>query len=401
MNISRRDLLRSSAIAMAGLATSPQWLRVGGHAQAAEPESVLVTLFLRGAADGLSLAVPHGDPDYYTLRPHIQVPPGTEVDLDGFYGLHPHLAPLLPIYSSGHMAISHAFGSPHPSRSHFEAQDFMERAAPGRNDIQDGWLNRTLSGLGGAQTYTGISVGGALPPSLHGSEDVISMGGLDTFTLTQDREGTRRAAIEQIYAQVPDTLLGDQLAHTFDAVDGLQNLPAPTIDYPATKLGARLRDASRIIRGRVGTRILSLDLDGWDHHSGAVAGMDKMAPELAQALAAFWTDLGTDQQRVICLVMTEFGRTAAENGSLGSDHGHGSAMFALGGPIQGGQVITSNGGWPGLGPAQLYQGRDLAVTTDFRDVFAEIADKHLGLQDLTPLFPDFAADPAHYPGLLA
>ena len=399
MVISRRNLLRSGALAMAGLATSPNWLRFGGLAQAAESDTVLVTLFLRGAADGLNLTVPHGDPHYYDLRPNIQVAPGTELDLDGFFGLHPHLAPLLPIYTSGQLAIIHACGSPHSTRSHFEAQDFMESAAPGRNDIHDGWLNRTLSSLKRTGVYTGISVGGALSLSLTGPEPVISIGNLNSFAVTHDENGMRRKTIEAIYARVQDSLLGDQVSNTFAAVDGLQDLPDASVPYPNTTLGGRLRDAARIIRGRVGARVMALDLEGWDHHSGAVAGMNRQAPELADALAAFWTDLGPDQHRVVCLVMTEFGRTAAENGSLGSDHGHGSAMFALGGPIQGGQVLTRDG-WPGLSAANLYQTRDLAVTTDFRNVFAEIVDKHLGVTNLSSLFPDFEPKPTDYPGLL-
>ncbi len=399
MKLSRRELLRSSAYAMAGLATSPNWLHFGGIAKADDADTVLVALFLRGAADGLSLAIPHGDPLYYDLRPNIQVQPGDELDLDGFFGLHPHLAPLLPAYRAGDLAVIHACGSPHPSRSHFQAQDFMDCAAPGRADIREGWLNRTLSGLGGADTYTGISVGGALSLSLSGPEPVIGMGGLDSFRITQDDEGHRRRAIEAIYSQVRGSLLGEQISTTFSAVDDLQNLPEPSVSYPATKLGQRLQDAARIIRGRLGTRILALDLDGWDHHSNAVTGINKMAPQLAEALAAFWTDLGSDQRRVVCLVMTEFGRTAAENGSLGSDHGHGCAMFALGGAVAGGQVLTRNG-WPGLGPDELYQERDLAVTTDFRDIFAEIIDRHLGVTNLAPIFPDFDPDPADYPGLM-
>ena len=182
-------------------------------------------------------------------------------------------------------------------------------------------------------------------------------------------------------------------------MDGLQGLPQSSVDYPNTKIGQRLRDAARIIKGQVGARVLSVDLDGWDHHSDEVEGMDKMAPQLSQALAAFWADLGQESSRVVCLVMTEFGRTVAENGSLGSDHGHGSAMLALGGSVAGDRVLTRNG-WPGLDEASLYQGRDLAVTTDFRDVFAEVLDRHLGIVDLDPIFPDFSPSPADYPGLL-
>ena len=401
MKISRRTLLRSGSLAFAGLAASPVLGTWNARAGISRPDPVLVTLFLRGAADGLSLVVPHGDADYYAQRPNIQVPAGDEVDLDGFFGLHPHLQPLEPLYTAGHLGIVHACGSPHPSRSHFEAQDFMDRAAPGQPEVEDGWLNRLLEALGGGGTYTGISLGGPPSLSLHGPEPSLAVAGLDYFDVTQDPQGTRRESIERMYAHVPESLLGTRLTHTLAAVDGLQDLPAPKVDYPDSKLGARLRDASRIIRGRVGARVIALDLDGWDHHSDAVAGMDKMAPQLAQALAAFWNDLGSDQNRVVCLIMTEFGRTAAENGSLGSDHGHASALFALGGSIQGGRVLTGAAGWPGLDAQSLYQQRDLAVTTDFRDVLAEVVDKHMGISDPSPLFPDFETDPIRYPGLLA
>ena len=399
IKMSRRDLLRSGAYAMAGLATSPGWLRLGGVAHASGAENVLVSVFLRGAADGLSLVVPHGDPDYYDLRPNIQVAPGDEIDLDGFYGLHPHLQELEPLYRSGEMALIHACGSPHPTRSHFQAQDFMECAAPGRPDIHEGWLNRTVTALGGGNGYSGVSIGGALSLSLKGPEPVVSMAALDGFAITNDPFDQRRQAIEAVYGSNDASLLGEQVSNTFASIDGLQGLPQPSVDYPNTSIGQRLRDAARIIKGRVGARVLSVDLDGWDHHSDEVEGMDKMAPQLSQALAAFWADLGRESSRVVCLVMTEFGRTVAENGSLGSDHGHGSALLALGGPVAGDRVLTRNG-WPGLDEASLYQGRDLAVTTDFRDVFAEVLDRHLGIVDLDPVFPDFSPSSADYPGLL-
>ncbi len=398
MDHSRRQFIRSSGLALGALATSPAWLRVHGVAQAAEEDTVLVALFLRGAADGLTLAVPHGDSDYYDLRPNIRVPSGDELDLDGFFGLHPHLAPLLPLYESGDLAVLHACGSPHPSRSHFEAQDFMERAAPGQLDVQDGWLNRTITAMGGADVYTGISVGGPLSLSLAGSEPTLGMGSLDTFSVTRDPQGRRREALEAIYAHVQQTLLGNRVGTAFSALAGLENLPEPSVSYPTTRLGERLADAARIIRGNVGARIIALDFDGWDHHSDAVDGIDRQAPELANALAAFWADLGMDQKRVVCLVMTEFGRTAGENGSLGSDHGHGSAIFALGGALLGGRVLTRDG-WPGLEAGSLYQGRDLAATTDFRDLFAEIVDRHLAVVDLASIFPGFESKSSNYPGL--
>ncbi len=394
MPTTRRQFLSGTAAGFAALA----W---PGASRGQGVDPVLVALFLRGAADGLNLVVPHGDPDYYALRPSVRVSPGAELDLDGFYGLHPALAPLLPLYVSGELAWVHAAGSPHDSRSHFDAQDFMERAAPGDPTVATGWLNRYLEAAGVSPGHAGISIGTGTSPALQGATPTLSFKSLAGFQLTGARRAKRRDALEAMYAWTATSLLGRAASGAFATVDLLgQVVPQPAVAYPVTGFGAAMQEVAALIKADIGVRVVCVSLGGWDHHSNELTRLDGVANDLAATLAAFHADLGADTARTLTLGMTEFGRTAAENGSSGTDHGHGSVMLALGGGVSGGRVVTAGDQWPGLGPADLFEGRDLAVTTDFRDVFAEVLDRHMGLVDLDPVFPGFLPSPASYPGIL-
>ena len=383
---------------MSAVALPPRLATVG---PVTRREPALVALYLRGAADGLNLVVPHADPFYYSARPTIQIPPGEELDLDGFFGLNPALSDLLPLFQSGELAILHAVGSPDPTRSHFDAQDFMEKAAPGDKSITDGWLNRYLVAAGGGDALAGISLRQTKVKALLGPAPALAFGSIGSFSFTGNYPIERRAALETRYELMSDTLLGSSVADAFSALDTIAGVPTDTdVIYPeGSALGRALKDAAALIKARIGVRIIAIDLSGWDHHTSELSRMDAVGGELAAALAAFREDLGTDSNRTLTLCMTEFGRRVAQNGGGGTDHGHGSIMLALGGGIAGGRVITKDAQWPGLAPENLWRGQDLAVTTDFRDVFAEVLRRHMGLADLAPVFPDFPVDAANFPGL--
>lgn len=393
-HVDRREFVRRTALTAAALA-----LPLGARRAAANPSTdpVLVTIFLRGAADGLNLVVPIGERARYdALRPTIGIPSAQLVGLNARFALHPQLAPLAPLFGSRDLAIVHAVGSPHGTRSHFEAQDYMERAAPGSN-AGAGWLNATLAALGGAAgPLTGVGLGPA-PLSLAGAETTFSTESLDAAASVG---GGRRVALEAMYRRAKG-VLGRGGRGAFSAMDALATVDrATTVTYPAGPLAVGLKDAAALIKSGVGVRVLALEMGGWDHHEDEAPRLDACARSLAGALAAFWQDLGrADRARTCVLVMTEFGRTAAENGSAGTDHGRASAMFALGGPVRGGRVVTR---WPGIAPGDLEDGRDLKVTTDFRDVFAEVLDRHMRIPPAqqAPIFPGFTVNPTNYAGVL-
>ena len=399
MCLSRRDFLKGAAVT-AGALVLPAGLARPARAAGGEP--VLVSIFLRGAADGLNLVVPHGDPRYYEIRPHIAVPKGTELDLDGFFGLHPALAPLLPIYQAGRLAVVHAFGSPDPTRSHFEGQDFMDRGAPGDFTVYDGWLNRYLQAVGAETSLSAVSIGNAKSLSLTGAAPSLSFSSLADFRLAGRFPTQRRAAVQQMYESVQATLLGRSAGELLEAVDQVAAIQNDSVvAYPDTEFGRALRDVAALIRADLGVRVVAVNLGGWDHHETESDDMSWMAQALAEGLAAFDRDLGSAAGRTLVVTTTEFGRNAEENGSQGTDHGHGSVSFVLGGALHGGRVLLRDGRWPGLTKAQLFEGQDLAVTTDFRDLFAEVLHRHMGLSALAPVFPGHAVSQSRYPGLFS
>lgn len=393
----RREFMRRSALTCAAFALP---LGAARRADAAPPtgstDPVLVTIFLRGAADGLNLVVPIGERARYdALRPTIAIPSGELISVSNRFALHPSLRPFKALYDADRLAVLHAVGSPHGTRSHFEAQDYMERAAPGSLGGA-GWLNATLAALGGAAgPLQGVGFGTSLL-SLQGDAATFVTDSLDA---AGGVTGRRRTALEAMFAPVRN-VLGKRARGAFSALDQLATVNRTTsVTYPGGALANGLKDAAALIKSGLPVRVMALDSTGWDTHSDETRRLAGCATELSGSLNAFWKDLGAaERDRTVVLVMTEFGRTAAENGSKGTDHGHGSAMFALGGRLRGGRVVTR---WPGIGPSDLNQGRDLKVTTDFRDVFAEVLDKHMGLAPAqqAPIFPGHTVNPTNYPGL--
>ena len=384
----RRLFLKSSGLAMFGVGAAPLWLARAADAPGAR-KKVLVAVFQRGAVDGLNVVVPFGEKSYYALRPTIAISAESAVDLDGFFGLHPSLAPLKPMFDSNKLAIVHAVGSPDPTRSHFDAQDYMESGTPGRKATTDGWLNRALPALGDAHKspVRAVSLGPSLSRAVRGHNDAVAINNLNEFKV---HEADGAATFESMYASTLDTMLNGTGRETFDAVKLMQSIqaqpyaPANGAKYPGGRLGQSLMQIARLIKADVGLEVAFTDVGGWDTHVNEVGQLANLLGNFGQALAAFYQDLGDRIEDVAVVTMSEFGRTAKENGNRGTDHGHANVMFAFGGAIRGGKVY---GEWPGLAPEQLYENRDLALTTDFRDVLGELVVKHLGNGQLAGVFP--------------
>jgi uncharacterized protein (DUF1501 family) len=387
--LSRRRFLALGGAALGSL-LMPRWARAAA-AQAAGKD-VLVVLFLRGGADGLNLIVPYGDPHYRRARPNIRVPepgrPGGALDLDGRFGLHPGLAPLLPLWKEGRMAVVHAAGSPDLTRSHFDAQDYMENGVPGRRSVPDGWLNRALSrGDASRDALSAIAFAPRKPRMLRGPFPALSAPDLDALGISDPAIDT----VEDLYGDALDDFLRGAASDLASARRAAPLLPPAhpseflAAGYPTTRLGRALFDAARVILAGIGTRVFCAEMDGWDLHAWEAGPHDALArivPRLADSIAAFYRQLGARADRVTLVTLTEFGRALAENGALGTDHGHGSVM-TLFGPVKGGV----HGAWPGLAPEALSQGRDLAVANDFRRVLAELVTRRLGVRDIEPVFP--------------
>ena len=404
----RRFFIRNSALAMIGAGAVPLWLeRALYAADAPSPrKKILVAIFQRGAADGLNIVVPHAENRYYEMRPTIAVPRPSQaadrredaaIDLDGFFGLHPSLVALKPVWDSGHLAIVHAAGSPDPSRSHFDAQDYMESGTPGRRATGDGWMNRALPReTGRISPVRAVSMGPVLSRSMRGPNTAVAVQSVGDF---QVRNPDAARAFEAMYAESTDPVLQAAGRDTFAAVSLLQSIqkrryePAAGVNYPKGRFADNLRQIAQLIKADVGVEMAFADVGGWDHHVNEVgprASQGQLANrlvEFGQALGAFWQDLGDRMGDVAVVTMSEFGRTARENGDRGTDHGHANCMFVMGGDVRGGKVY---GDWPGLQQEQLYEARDLNLTTDFRDVLGELVKGQLGNQDLNRVFPGYA-----------
>ncbi len=405
---SRRVFLKSSALAMFGMGAAPAWL--GRSVYAAEGparrKKILVAIFQRGAVDGLNVVVPFGEQRYYELRPSIAIPrpngsPEAAVDLDGFFGLHPSLSPLKPLYDARHLAVVEAVGSPDPTRSHFDAQDYMESGTPGRKATPDGWLNRALpresaaKGMAKSSSVRAVSLGPNLARTLRGRNDALAVNNLNEF---QIRDARSSETFESMYASSLDTVMHGTGKETFDAIKLMQSiqkqtyLPANGATYPNGRFGQSLQQIARLIKADVGLEVAFADIGGWDTHVNEAAqnpAQGQLANNLKDfggALAAFYQDLGDRMEDVTVVTMSEFGRTARENGNRGTDHGHANVMLVMGGDVRGGKVY---GEWPGLAEEQLYEGRDLNLTTDFRDVLGELVTRHLGNPNLTAVFPGY------------
>ena len=406
--LNRRLFIRNSALAMVGAGAAPLWLSRALYAADApsQRKKILVAIFQRGAADGLNIVVPHAESRYYELRPTIAVPRPSQaadrredaaIDLDGFFGLHPSLAALKPVWDSGHLAIVHAAGSPDPSRSHFDAQDYMESGTPGRKATGDGWMNRAMpQETGRVSPVRAISMGPVLPRSMRGPNTAVAVQSVGDF---QVRNADAARQFETLYANSTDPVLQAAGRDTFAAVSLLQDIqkrhyePAAGANYPKGRFSDNLRQIAQLIKADVGVEMAFADVGGWDHHVNEVGPRTSQGQlatrlsEFGQALGAFWQDLGDRMGDVAVVTMSEFGRTARENGDRGTDHGHANCMFVMGGDVRGGKVY---GEWPGLQQEQLYEARDLNLTTDFRDVLGELVKGQLGNRDLNQVFPGYA-----------
>jgi uncharacterized protein (DUF1501 family) len=413
MKVTRRIFLKSGGVAMVGLSSLPAFLQRAVAGTPMPNRKKLVVLFQRGAADGLNTVVPFAERDYYRLRPSIAIPEprrGGEqaaVDLDGFFGLHPSLAPLEPLFKQGQLAIVHAAGSPDTTRSHFDAQDYMESGTPGMKATEDGWLNRTLQAQPepGASPFRAVAMGPNLPRALRGTAPAVALPDVRQFRVIA-QSPVVEGGFEALYAQTVDQALRGTGTETFEAIDMLRKAnpsrfqPENGADYPRSRFGQSLQQVAQLLKADVGLEVCFLDSGGWDHHvnEGGVQGqLSNLLRDLGQGLAAFHRDMGARMEDIVFVTMSEFGRTAHENGNRGTDHGHANCMFVMGGAVKGGKVC---GRWPGLGPGQLYEGRDLALTTDFRSVLGEIISTHIGSKDLKTVFPGFENDPRKFVGLL-
>ena len=407
MKVDRRFFLKSSGLAMLGLGFAPGFLSRAVAARTAANKKILLAVFQRGGADGLSMVPPVGDPDYYALRPTLAIArpgegEGAALKLDDTFGLHPALSSLAPLYEAGALAIVHAVGSPKPTRSHFDAQDFMEGGIPGAL-APDGWLNRALQNeaANDPRAFRAVALQSNLPRSLFGSAPAVAMGSVAEFKLRTGRLSDAGArSFEALYASAVDVALRNTGNETFEALRLLEKAKLDEMpvqhgaDYPNSPLGRRLQDVARLIRADIGLEVAATDCGGWDTHVGQGAAQGQLAArlkELGDSLAAFAVDLGDSMADVCVVTMTEFGRTVRENGNRGTDHGTASLMFVMGGGVRGRRVI---GQWRGLREPNLFEGRDLAMATDFRAVLSEILASHLGISRLAPVFPGFDASKA-------
>jgi uncharacterized protein (DUF1501 family) len=407
--LTRRIFLRGSAVVLAGMGAVPAWLARAAAVEG-KKRKILVVIFQRGAADGLNIVVPFGDKRYRDLRPTIaiQAPSGQNngnqfraIDLDGTFALNGALQPLKTLWDQRQLAIVEATGSPDPSRSHFDAQDFMESGTPGKS-VGNGWLNRALPAESDASPLRAIALGNRVPHTLRGEHEAIAIGNGQQFNL-----GNEEAAsiLANMYSTTPDAPLGRTGKDAFEAMKMIrsinqapQNPPAQTAGpqyAQGGQLGRSLQQLARLIKAGAGVEAAFAEIDGWDHHGNENQQLFNLLRQFSSSIAAFCQDMGDFMEDIVLVTMSEFGRTVEENGNAGTDHGHGSLMMVLGGPVQGGKIY---GKWPGLEKEQLYEGRDLAITTDFRAVLSELVRGHLGQNDLSSVFPGF--QPAAPLGLL-
>ena len=426
----RRVFMKSGALSLVTMGLSPSFLRrtafgaelvrgaaVNGNARG----KTLICLFQRGAADALNVVVPHGDPAYYRARPNIAIPRPTlatgsagAIDLDGFFGLHPALAPMKALWDQGILAPVHAVGSPSSTRSHFDAQDYMETGTPDQKGTHDGWLNRYLALKGTCEAgclhdakpspFRAVSMTQQTPRILEGPNATIAMNSLDEFSVRA--AGPSADRLEALYRTGSADVVHAAGGEMFEAVkilkaaDPQRYQPRNGAEYPNSQFGKRLLQIAQLIKADVGLEVAFADVGGWDTHVNQGASTGQLAARLddfAESIAALVADLGDRMADVTIMTMSEFGRTVRQNGNGGTDHGHASALFVIGGDVHGRKVY---GKWPGLEPEQLYEGRDLALTTDFRAVFSEVAARHLGASRLDVVFPGFDARASGWLGVI-
>jgi uncharacterized protein (DUF1501 family) len=410
MQINRRFFLHKGALALAGTTAIPAFLVRSIMAETASSSNRrMVVIFQRGAADGLNVVVPYREKNYYAMRPTIAIPADQVLDLNGVFGLHPSLAALKPLYDSGHLAVVPAAGSPDSSRSHFDAQDFMESGTPGVKSTSDGWLNRALQMEDQCHckehtAFRALALGAELPRTLAGKIPAIALSNVGSFAVggRGPTPSPAASAFEAIYGDSGDAIFHATGQEAFEAVKMLRAAipatytPAQGADYPTSDFGNKMKQIAQLLKADLGVEAAFTDVGGWDTHQnqGAVNGqLSDRLRDFSSAIAAFWRDLGDDAGNVTLVTMSEFGRTARQNGTGGTDHGHANVMFVLGGQVKGGKIY---GRWPGLENEQLNEGRDLAVTTDFRQVLGELVAKSLGPTNLETVFPGAQLKPSGF-----
>ena len=410
MGITRRGFMKDGALALVGTSVIPAFLTRSVMAEmttAAANKKKLVVLFQRGAADGLNIVVPYQEKNYYSMRPSIAIKQNEVLDLDGFFGLHPAMAAFKPLYDQGHLAIVHAAGSPDMTRSHFDAQDYMESGTPGVKVTEDGWLNRALQvepQAGSPSAFRAVALGTQVPRTLQGKLPAIAVNNLADFSVAGRGPQTSPIsnAFQAMYDESSDAVLHGTGQETFEAVkmlkaaDPSKYQPAAGAEYPKTPFGNSLKQVAQLLKANLGVEAAFSDIGGWDTHQNQGNANGQLAnrlKEFSETIAAFWKDMGQDAESVTLVTMSEFGRTARQNGTGGTDHGHANVMFVLGGQVKGGKVY---GRWPGLANEQLNEGRDLAVTTDFRRVLGEAAYKTLGSRNLEIVFPGSEVGPSQF-----
>jgi len=387
MTIDRRLFLKSSGLALVAGGLIPNVFVKMAGAATTKGKKTLVAIFQRGAVDGLNVIVPYGEAAYYSARPTIAVPKNDVLDIDGFFGAHPSLASIAPYFKDKSLAAVQAVGSPDTTRSHFDAQDFMESGTPGVKSTEDGFLSRAVTSKHdqAASPLRAVALSPSMPRILSGGGGAVAMTNIAQFGV----RGSAESAFEAMYGK-----------EVFAAANLLKtvNVSAAGAPYPANALANSLKQIAQLIKADVGLEVAFTDVGGWDTHAGEGGAQGLLANNLrnfSDAIAAFIKDLGSRMSDVVLVTMSEFGRTVHENGNRGTDHGHANVMLIAGGGVKGGKVY---GSWPGLANDQLFEGRDVAVTTDFRDVFSELLAKHLGVDSMKSVFPRYDAK---WRGLLA
>jgi uncharacterized protein (DUF1501 family) len=416
MNTTRRFFLRNGALALAGTTALPAFLTRAAYAATAEATAQgkrLVVIFQRGAVDGLNMVVPWREPNYYAMRPTIAIPRQKVLDLDGFFGLHPAMSSLAPLYQQGHLAVVHAAGSPDGTRSHFDAQDYMESGTPGLKATRDGWLNRALQAedlrrKGQHTAFRAIALGADVPRTLSGKIPALAISNLQDFAVggRGPKPAPVSTAFESMYDQSSDSILHSAGDSTFEAIRMLRATdpghytPSSNAKYPDSVFAKNMKQIAQLLKADLGVEAAFTDLTGWDTHEnqgGAEGQLANRLRDFSDSIAAFWRDMGDGAENVTLVTMSEFGRTAHQNGTGGTDHGHANAIFVLGGAVKGGKVY---GKWPGLANEQLNEGRDLAITTDYRQVLGELVAKTMAAPNLEVTFPGARLNRSSFLGLV-
>lgn len=403
--IDRRFFLKSSGLSLVAGGLIPNVFVKMANAATTKGKKVLVAIFQRGAVDGLNVVVPYGEQAYYDARPTIAIPrpgagEGAALDLDGFFGVHPSLASVMPYFKDKSLAFVQAAGSPDNTRSHFDAQDFMESGTPGVKSTEDGFLSRAIATKKAESPLRAVALSPALPRILAGNAGAVALSNVSQFGIRGGAaSGAISASFESMYAEAVAGTLGGTAKESFEAARILKGAEPQKLQpengalYPNNPLGNALKQIAQLIKSNVGLEVAFTDVGGWDTHTGEGGAQGQLGNNLRQfsdAIAAFTRDLGSRMGDVVLVTMSEFGRTVRENGNRGTDHGHANFMLVVGGGVKGGKVY---GKWPGLESQQLFENRDLAITTDFRDVFGELLTKQLGVASMKTVFPNYEPKP--------